>query len=141
MADSTLAQPSTLLCTLHDYQLVGLRWLAALHQCGLNGILADEMGLGKTAQSIALLAHLVESNTTTGPFLVIAPLSTLSGWAEQLKSFCPSMRVIQYTGNADERAAARKALTTAANDGSKRGTLLCVVRACARRRASPQGLR
>ena len=28
--DPTLQQPATLLCTLHHYQLVGLRWLAAL---------------------------------------------------------------------------------------------------------------
>lgn len=31
---------------LSDYQLVGLNWLAVLHQNATNGILADEMGLG-----------------------------------------------------------------------------------------------
>jgi SNF2 family DNA or RNA helicase len=30
--------------------LQGLRWMAGLHQHGMNGILADEMGLGKTIQ-------------------------------------------------------------------------------------------
>ena len=55
---ATMGQPSALRCTLHDYQVVGFRWLVALHSCGLSGILADEMGLGKTAQSIAILCHL-----------------------------------------------------------------------------------
>jgi SNF2 family DNA or RNA helicase len=110
---ATLQQPASLLCTLHGYQLDGLRWLAALYACGLNGILADEMGLGKTAQSIGLLAHLHASGASSGPFLVIAPLSTLSGWAEQLSTFCPSLSVLQYSGSADERAATRRALIAA----------------------------
>ena len=103
-----LGQPTSLLCTLHDYQLAGLRWLVALHRCKLSGILADEMGLGKTAQAIAILAHLRESGVN-GPFLVVAPLSTLSGWTEQLRAFCPSLQVVTYTGNAGERAATRRA--------------------------------
>ena len=37
-----LSQPRALKCTLHAFQLIGVRWLAALHACGLNGILADE---------------------------------------------------------------------------------------------------
>ena len=63
VADSTLAQPSTLLCTLHDYQLVGLRWLAALHQCGLNGVLADE-GLIDDAQHDADMAMRYDGSLT-----------------------------------------------------------------------------
>ena len=34
-------------CTLKEYQLKGLSWLANLYDQGINGILADEMGLGK----------------------------------------------------------------------------------------------
>ena len=103
-----LQQPSSLLCSLHDYQLVGLRWLLALHACGLSGILADEMGLGKTAQSIAMLAALAQRPSSRAPlFLVIAPLSTLSGWSEQLAAFCPSLHVVQYTGTQEARAALR----------------------------------
>jgi SNF2 family DNA or RNA helicase len=102
-----LEQPASLTCTLKGYQLDGLRWLAALHACGRSGILADEMGLGKTAQAIAMLA-LLRSRGVSGPFLVIAPLSTLSGWLEQLRSFCPSLHVAMYTGSATERAAVRR---------------------------------
>ena len=32
-------------CTLKDYQLEGVRWLASLYENGVSGILADEMGL------------------------------------------------------------------------------------------------
>ena len=72
------------------------------------------MGLGKTAQAIALLAHLRESGGGGGgPLLVIAPLSTLSGWALQLSSFCPALSFLQYTGAAADRAAARRRLSAA----------------------------
>ena len=47
---------------------------------GINGILADEMGLGKTIQAIALLAHLFETKNNYGPFLIVAPSSTLYNW-------------------------------------------------------------
>ena len=51
------------------------------------GILADEMGLGKTIQTIALLAHLLERGVP-GPFLVVAPLSTLSNWSHEFAKWC-----------------------------------------------------
>lgn len=36
-------QPKILACTLKEYQLKGLNWLANLYEQGINGILADEM--------------------------------------------------------------------------------------------------
>jgi hypothetical protein len=44
-----------------------------------NSILADEMGLGKTAQSVCFLDELCKRNFR-GPFLVVAPLSTIPHW-------------------------------------------------------------
>ena len=64
------------------------------YENGINGILADEMGLGKTLQTIALLAHLVEQGLA-GPFLIVAPLSTVSNWIAELKRFAP--KVVQRT--------------------------------------------
>lgn len=61
-----------------------------LFENGVNGILADEMGLGKTVQCIALLAHLVEWGVR-GPFLVVAPLSTLPNWLSEFKRFTPNV--------------------------------------------------
>ena len=45
------------------------------------------MGLGKTIQTIALLAHLLERGVP-GPFLVVAPLSTLSNWSHEFAKWC-----------------------------------------------------
>ena len=66
-------------------QLAGLEWLRTLHEVGLNGILADEMGLGKTVQVIAFICSLVQDNAH-GPFLVVAPLSTLTNWCTEFAS-------------------------------------------------------
>lgn len=70
--------------TLKEYQLKGLQWLANLYEQGLNGILADEMGLGKTIQAIAFLGHLAEDKLFWGPFLVVAPASTLHNWDNEV---------------------------------------------------------
>lgn len=67
---------------LKSYQLKGIKWLISLWQNGLNGILADQMGLGKTIQTIGFLAHL-KGKGLDGPYLVIAPLSTLSNWVSE----------------------------------------------------------
>lgn len=65
----------------------------SLFDQGINGILADEMGLGKTVQSIAMLAHLVERENIWGPFLVVAPSSTLHNWEQELRKFVPALKV------------------------------------------------
>ncbi|KAI9683443.1 MAG: hypothetical protein M1829_005515 [Trizodia sp. TS-e1964] len=92
---------------MRSYQLEGLDWLKTLYENGLNGILADEMGLGKTIQTISLLAFLREMGTT-GPFLVAAPLSTLSNWVEEFRKWTPSVPVVLYHGTIAEREQIRK---------------------------------
>ena len=84
--ESMLTQPKLLHCDLKNYQLKGLSWLNNLYEQGINGILADEMGLGKTVQSISLLAHIAETQGIWGPFLVVAPVSTLHNWQQDRKS-------------------------------------------------------
>ena len=64
------------------------------------------MGLGKTIQTIALFAHLVEMGVP-GPFLVIAPLSTISNWKREFNKFAPLLPTVLYHGNAKEREALR----------------------------------
>lgn len=56
----------------------------------MNGILADDMGLGKTIQSIAFFCFLIEMGIT-GPFLVIAPLSTIPNWLTEFTKFSPQV--------------------------------------------------
>lgn len=92
---------------MRDYQIRGYQWMATLFENGINGILADEMGLGKTIQTIALFCHLAEMGVP-GPFLVVAPLSTVPNWVKEFKKFAPAFPVVLYHGNAAERMELRK---------------------------------
>uniref|UniRef100_A0A1A8I784 Proliferation-associated SNF2-like protein n=2 Tax=Nothobranchius TaxID=28779 RepID=A0A1A8I784_NOTKU len=85
------------------YQIEGIEWLRMLWENGINGILADEMGLGKTIQCIALMAMMLERKVM-GPFLVVAPLSTLPNWISEFKRFTPEVSVLLYHGTQPERA-------------------------------------
>uniref|UniRef100_A0A674BUY4 Proliferation-associated SNF2-like protein n=1 Tax=Salmo trutta TaxID=8032 RepID=A0A674BUY4_SALTR len=69
---------------MRSYQIEGVEWLRMLWENGINGILADEMGLGKTIQCIAHVAMMLERKVM-GPFLVVAPLSTLPNWINEFK--------------------------------------------------------
>jgi DNA helicase INO80 len=93
---------------LKEYQLKGLKWLDNLHEQAINGILADEMGLGKTIQAIAFLAHLAENKGNWGPFLIIAPSSTLYNWQQEFNKFCPSLHILPYWGALADRKTLRK---------------------------------
>ncbi|EST09084.1 Helicase, C-terminal [Kalmanozyma brasiliensis GHG001] len=87
---------------MREYQLDGLEWLISLYENGLNGILADEMGLGKTLQTISFLAHLREKGVW-GPFLVVAPLSTINNWVLEFERFTPDIPAVMYHGVPEER--------------------------------------
>ena len=50
-----------------------------------GAILADEMGLGKTAQVVALVNHAVRFENRQGPYMVVAPLSTLDHWKREFE--------------------------------------------------------
>ncbi|KAG6820380.1 hypothetical protein H0H93_001351 [Arthromyces matolae] len=104
----TIGQPKMLMAQLKEYQLKGLNWLATLYEQGINGILADEMGLGKTVQSISLLTYLAETHDIWGPFLVVAPASTLHNWQQEITRFVPGLKALPYWGNVKDRATLRK---------------------------------
>jgi DNA helicase INO80 len=103
-----IPQPKMLHCQLKEYQLKGLNWLVNLYEQGINGILADEMGLGKTVQSISVMAYLAENHNVWGPFLVIAPASTLHNWQQEISRFVPGLKALPYWGNAKDRKVLRK---------------------------------
>ena len=92
---------------LREYQLKGLEWLVSLYDNGLNGILGDEMGLGKTLQTISLIAYLIGKGVK-GPYLITAPLSTLSNWVSEFEKFAPTIPTILYHGSKEERTEKRK---------------------------------
>ncbi|XP_057659783.1 lymphoid-specific helicase-like [Diorhabda carinulata] len=88
--------------SLREYQIEGVQWMVNLLNNGINGILADEMGLGKTVQIIALIAHLMEIKVP-GPFLIIAPLSTIPNWEMEFQRFAPRIPVVVFHGNESQR--------------------------------------
>ena len=67
------------------------------------------MGLGKTIQTVALFCHLYETGVT-GPFLVVAPLSTVPNWVNEFKRFAPTVPVVLYHGTSNERLELRSEL-------------------------------
>jgi len=108
LGDVDVSQPKMLMAQLKEYQLKGLNWLVNLYEQGINGILADEMGLGKTVQSISVMAYLAEKHNIWGPFLVIAPSSTLHNWQQEISRFVPDLKVLPYWGTAKDRKVLRK---------------------------------
>ena len=98
----------------HAFQLLphqreGVRWLLALRELNLHGIIADEMGLGKTIQVLAFFAALAQRGML-GTHLIVAPLSTLDNWKDELARWLPWMHVTLFHGAPDMRARLRAQL-------------------------------
>lgn len=108
LGDVEVEQPKLINTQLKEYQLKGLNWLVNLYEQGINGILADEMGLGKTVQSISVMAYLAEKHDIWGPFLVVAPASTLHNWQQEIAKFVPEFKILPYWGSASDRKVLRK---------------------------------
>ena len=79
----------------------GVNWLLFSWYNGRNCLLADEMGLGKTVQSLAFLDGMFKYGIR-GPFLVIAPLSTIPNWQREFELWS-NMNVIVYHGSQTSR--------------------------------------
>jgi len=94
---------------MRTYQIQGFEWMSSLWENGINGILADEMGLGKTIQTVALFCHMYEMGVM-GPFLVVAPLSTVPNWVNEFKRFAPKVPCVLYHGSQAEREKLRQNL-------------------------------
>jgi len=106
-----ILEPQMFQGRLKEYQKGGLNWLVNLYDQGINGILADEMGLGKTVQTIAFLGHLAERKGIWGPFLVIAPKSTLPNWCREIQQFTGGqLKVLPYWGTVKQRKVLRKSI-------------------------------
>lgn len=78
----------------YDLSVVTLGFLLVHRK---NCILADEMGLGKTIQSITFLFEIFNMGIR-GPFLIIAPLSTITNWEREFRTWT-NMNVIVYHGS------------------------------------------
>lgn len=77
--------------TLKDHQFSGVAWLQHLwnlspHECR-GALLADDMGLGKTLQLLTFIAAYLEESPAADPFLIVAPVSLLENWQEEMEKF------------------------------------------------------
>lgn len=101
---------------MKEHQLVGLAWLQHLWSKSptdcRGALLADDMGLGKTIQLLAWIAGCLEEEPSIDPFLVVAPVSLLENWKEEIeKFFLPdSMPLLMLYGNslAEKRLSRRE---------------------------------
>jgi SNF2 family DNA or RNA helicase len=76
---------------LRDHQLAGVAWLQYVlskspEYCR-GVVLADDMGLGKTLQLLTLIASEFEERPSVEPALVVAPVSLLENWKDELDRF------------------------------------------------------
>ncbi|OQR85660.1 chromodomain protein [Achlya hypogyna] len=92
---------------LRPYQLAGLNWLLFNWYNDRNSLLADEMGLGKTVQTVSYINHLVKVEQRRGPYLIIAPLSTLAHWQREFTNWT-ELNAVVYHGSQAERKTIEK---------------------------------
>ena len=94
--------------TLHPYQKEGVRWLINKLIHKQSAILGDQMGLGKTIQTAVFCDAAKHLGVLSGPVLIVAPKSTIPNWTGELKTWCPTLDCVTYTGGAAAREALRK---------------------------------
>ncbi|KAJ8262866.1 hypothetical protein COCON_G00153230 [Conger conger] len=133
--------PYTINRYLRDYQREGAKFIYRSYARGTGCILGDDMGLGKTIQVIAFLAAALrktgtwqdiennapqfllsqassEKRKTQKVFLVVAPLSVLYNWKDELDTWGHFQSLIVHGARKDEefarlrRARCEVALTT-----------------------------
>ncbi|KAH0795145.1 Type III restriction enzyme, res subunit family protein [Histomonas meleagridis] len=86
---------------LRSYQVDGLNWLRKCWYEHRSSILADEMGLGKTAQSVCMINDLFQIGFR-GPYLIVAPLSTLKQWEREFHNWT-NLNVVLFSGGPEQR--------------------------------------
>jgi hypothetical protein len=76
---------------LKQHQLQGVAWLQNLWRYTPDhcrgALLADDMGLGKTLQILTFMARCLEDQPDIDPMLIVAPVSLLENWQEEIEKF------------------------------------------------------
>ncbi len=82
--------PATLRADLKEHQRIGVAWLQHLWRnspATYSGcVLGDDMGLGKTLQLLAFIVWYLEQPNPL-PVLIVAPVSLLENWQNEIKKF------------------------------------------------------
>lgn len=90
---------------LKQHQISGISWLQHMFSHSPEScrgiVLADDMGLGKTLQVLSLLCWAFEKNPSLPPALIVAPVSLLENWQEEINKFFKpkSLKVIAVYGD------------------------------------------
>ena len=92
---------------LRDYQAEGVAWLTSNFIFDRSSILCDEMGLGKTLQTAAFIDLVAKKLHRHGPFLIVAPLSTIPHWQREFMSWT-DLNTFVYHGSAQDREIIRE---------------------------------
>ena len=95
-----LAAPEGFAAQLRPYQREGLGWLQFLRRHRLGGVLADDMGLGKTVQALAHLLHEKLAGRLRKPALIVAPVSALAHWQQEIRRLAPALQALALHGPA-----------------------------------------
>ena len=62
------------------------------------------MGLGKTIQTLCLIQYIYHIHNNPGPFLIVAPTSTIYNWFREAGKWVPHLETIVYMGDSTSRS-------------------------------------
>ena len=85
-----------MLISIHHIKLVNIEYLAN-----------EQMGLGKTIQVASFINLLASESQIRGPYLIIAPLSTITHWLREFSGWT-DLNAIIYHGSARDREVLRE---------------------------------
>lgn len=78
---------------LKEHQAAGvkrLQYLASVGSGCFGALLADDMGLGKTLQLLCLIGELYEKSPNAAPSIIVAPVTLLENWEQEVTKFFSS---------------------------------------------------
>ncbi|CAG9566971.1 unnamed protein product [Danaus chrysippus] len=90
---------------------------------------ADEMGLGKTIQSLTFVNAVWEYGIR-GPFLIIAPLSTIPNWQREFEGWTEMNVVVYHGSQPSKKHDPRKGAASAANIPNLMNTMMELRKCC-----------
>ena len=86
-------------------------------------VLADEMGLGKTIMTLSLFDHLNKFCKLRGPFLILAPLTTLEHWKRIADDWTSLNSILYYDPSSSEGRAEIRSREWFYTDVTYKGTI------------------